>query len=562
VCDTPTRGARAHGTFASAVRAIALAGLVTLGCATDRSGLEAGSVSDGGDAGDGSDATAATACAGSRRCVGSELHACRGGQVAETIQICTDSCSLGRCLSSGCAVAEADRTSFIGCLFYAFEPSNVATDLELSTSLLVTNPGMAVTAAFVERAVRDGDGGTTWASIASATVGAYDTVRFAIDPHPLTDPGVSPVAAIRVRSVQPVSVAVIHSDDSDPSRTYSSGGTMVWPLQSLGSQYAAMTYPQSGLGGVEELVGGRGGAGRVAIVATQPGTLVRLAPTAVVDSAGQLLDSVELGDGDVLQVYSADPTADLSGTEVVSNLPVAVFSGNVTTSYGREADGVHSPDMAHEELPPLGAWSRGYVAASLQPQSGVCETLLGTAGGSLWRILAGTDKTQIVFDPADRPDLPTSPLWLDRGAVAEFVASGSFALTASSPVLVTQGMDCEPSLSLGVSTDRLLKDWVFAVLPGFDQMVTVARTAGAFVLLDGAPLARGMFSPAGALFEVAQITLPDCPLSASVCTHRLSSDERSFGATVRGMDALSSYALTAPTFRGCIDPRSDPDCAR
>ncbi len=160
------------------------------------------------------------------------------------------------------------------------------------------------------------------------------------------------------------------------------------------------------------------------------------------------------------------------------NLPVAVFSGNVTTSYGREAAGVHSPDMAHEELPPLGAWSRGYVAASLQPQAGVCETLLGTAGGSLWRILAGTDKTQIVFDPPDRPGLPTSPLSLDRGGVAEFVAAGSFSLMASSPVLVTQGMDCEPSLSLGVSTDRLLKDWVFAVLPGFDQMVTVARTVG------------------------------------------------------------------------------------
>ena len=494
VCDTPTRGARAHGTFTSTVRAIALAGLVALGCATDPSGLEAGGVSDGGNGGDGNDATAAMACAGNRRCVGNELHACRSGQVAEAVQICPDSCNLGRCLSSGCAAAEADRTSFIGCLFYAFEPSNVASDLELSASLLVTNPGTVVTAAFVERAVRDADGGTTWASIASATIGATDTVRFAIAPHPVTDPGVSPAAAIRVRSVQPVSVAVIHSDDSDPSRTYSSGGTMVWPLQSLGSEYVAMTYPQSALGGVEDLLGGRGGAGRVAIVATQPGTVVHLAPTAAVDSAGQLVDSVELGDGDVLQVYSTEAAANLSGTDMVSNLPVAVFSGNVTTSYGREAAGVHSPDMAHEELPPLGAWSRGYVAASLQPQAGVCETLLGTAGGSLWRILAATDKTQIVFDPPDRPDLPTSPLWLDRGAVAEFVAAGSFALTSSSPVLVTQGIDCEPSLSLGVSTDRLLKDWVFAVLPGFDQMVTVARTAGAFVLLDGAPLARGCAS--------------------------------------------------------------------
>ena len=318
-----------------------------------------------------------------------------------------------------------------------------------------------------------------------------------------------------------------------------------------------MTYPQSALGGVEDLRRRtrRGGAGGHRGHAARDGGAPR--PDGGGRSAGQLDDSVELGDGDVLQVCSTEAAADLSGTDMVWNLPVAVFSGNVTTSYGREAAGVHSPDMAHEELPPLGAWSRGYVAASLQPQAGVCETLLGTAGGSLWRILAATDKTQIVFDP------PTVPIYRPPRSGWTAVRWRNSWRPGASPSRPRRrarhpGDRLRTQLVFGVSTDRLLKDWVFAVLPGFDQMVTVARTAGAFVLLDGAPLARGMFSPAGALFEVAQITLPDCPPSASVCTHHLSSDTRSFGATVRGMDALSSYALTAPTFRGCIDPVQIP----
>jgi hypothetical protein len=121
-------------------------------------------------------------------------------------------------------------------------------------------------------------------------------------------------------------------------------------------------------------------------------------------------------------------------------------------------------------------------------------------------------------------------------------------------------MDCEPTLSLATSTDRLLQDFPFAVLPGFDQMIAVARLAGSAVSLDGALLDDRLFQPAGVVFEVAQIDLPACPDSAFVCTHRLTSPSPAFGASLRGMDALSSYALTAPTFRGCVAAGADPDC--
>ena len=49
--------------------------------------------------------------------------------------------------------------------------------------------------------------------------------------------------------------------------------------------------------------------------------------------------------------------------------PVAVFAGNITTTYGRTGINVQSPDMVHEQMPPTAHWSFKYVAAALPPQA-------------------------------------------------------------------------------------------------------------------------------------------------------------------------------------------------
>jgi hypothetical protein len=153
--------------------------------------------------------------------------------------------------------------------------------------------------------------------------------------------------------------------------------------------------------------------------------------------------------------------------------------------------------------------------------------------------------------------LPAGPITLAAGEVLELVVSGgSFKVTATNAVLVTQGIDCEPSLALAVALDHLLDDLTFAVLPNFDQLMAVVRPQGMAVMLDGNPIDEASFAPAGTGFEVAQVPVPVCAVSKQVCTHRLTGR---FGMTLRGMDVLSSYALTAPTFGGCVD-LSDPTC--
>ena len=130
---------------------------------------------------------------------------------------------------------------------------------------------------------------------------------------------------------------------------------------------------------------------------------------------------------------------------------------------------------------------------------------------------------------------------------------------------MTQGMDCEPTLSLAIPADRMLKDVTFAVLPRFDQMITVARPTSELipfalaltepVLLDGDAIPESLFRPAGGGFEVAQVAVPECPWSEEVCTHRL---QGTFGVTLRGMDVVASYATTLPIWNCGSDPDSCP----
>jgi len=272
-----------------------------------------------------------------------------------------------------------------------------------------------------------------------------------------------------------------------------------------------------------------------------------------------------LGDGEVFQLLSGNSSDDLSGTEISTSQPVAVFSGNMTTTYTKTADNVHSPDMAHEQMPPVYAWSNKYVGAALPPQAGACDTLLGSQPGmpplSIWRFIVWGKPSRIeIVDPSGKM-LHTEPAF-PPGEVLELILPGDFVVTSKEPLLMTQGIDCEPSLSLAISVDRAertgrpLDDLTFAVLPLFDQVAAVVRRGKDVVTLDGDVIPDSMFTPAGGGYEVARVPMPECVASQQVCTHRL---HGLVGMTMRGMDISASYALTVPVWGSCIDS-SDPLC--
>jgi hypothetical protein len=496
-------------------------------------------------------------CSGARICEGRVLRACVDGHVGDQIEDCglDGRCSLGRCTSSACAAVEHDKDGFAGCVFYTVEVNNVARDADKATSFLVTNPGGETAEVKLERHV-----GATWSLAGTATIAAGTAARLPIAGLQIELSGPND-GGLRLTASQPVTVAQIQSDDENHVAS-SSGGTMLLPIQVLGRRHLVMAYPQKQTAAIAAMPDSPGGAGRLLVVGTKAGTEVILtaSPHASIVVAGSFpgLEAGEdypftLGEGDVFQVWSGGEDQDLSGTEIKASEPIAVFSGNITTTYGRTGIDVQSPDMVHEQMPPTAHWSFKYVAAALPPQANTCDTLLGQPGMSLWRILSANDDTVVKFispDPS-RPVHANTPL--KAGEVLELMADVDFVVEADWPVLMTQGIDCEPSLSLAISADELLHDLTFAVLPAFDQMVAIARMQNQPepVLLDGVPVKDALFVPAGGGYEVARVLLePPCPPSKLVCTHQL---QGSFGMTLRGMDVIASYALTAPAWKGCND---------
>jgi hypothetical protein len=508
---------------------------------------------DGGDAGDGGPGL----CTGEKVCAKLELRACRGGQVAELISDCSGigGCSMGRCTSSECAAEESLGTSGAGCLFYSAIVDNVAADNFLGVSLLVTNPGPRAANVEFQRLAPNG---TVWTTFVPATVMPGSSARVTIRGATVTEVGPNPATGYRLVSDGPVTVAQIQSDDLNQSST-STSGTFILPMHMLGVAYRPMTYPQREQPLIAATEGSRGGAGRVVVVGLVSPTTVTFIPAsgALVgsDSAPLLKGerfSFMLNDGDAFQIYSAAEGDDLTGSEITADGPIAVFSGNISTSYGRAAEGINSPDSAHEQMMPVAAWSTRFVAPALGPQATTCDPLLslqGEAEASIWRIVASRDGTQVRFEPGDGTVGVPSNVELMAGQVWEgIVSGGSFAVSATFPIYVTQGIDCEPSLSPAIGTERLLRDLHFAVLPNFDQALAVVRPRGKAVSLDGTPLHDALFTEAGGGFQIAHLPISACSSASQICTHRLTGE---FGMTLRGMDVLCSYAMTAPVIPAC-----------
>jgi hypothetical protein len=490
-------------------------------------------------------------CLANTVCSGNTVHVCENGVPGIAIELCApgDLCSNGRCTSQACADAERQQ-AMVGCLFYTLDLDNVSMDDPQRLLVLLANPGgIGANVALQQR-----DPGRRWRTIQTIGIPPGGADTFELSDRHLEGGGHGRALAWRLVSDAPITATHLQSDDSN-DQSQSSGGTVLLPLHALGTQYMALTYPQINTPKIAAVPGSRGGAGQLAVVATEDGTRVTFKLPSL-----DLPFDVTLDDGDLYQVYSSLEGQDLSGSEISANRPIAVFSGNIFTSYGRakedpSAGVLNTPDMAHEQMIPLRNWARRYVAAWFPPQNTACDRFLGESGVALWRILASQDDTRVSFFA--RPQvigLPAGGLSLMRGEVAELVVAGDFLVSADKPVMVGQGMDCEATLSSAIPVDPLLEDSLIALPPNFDHELTLIRKRGAVVTLDGLPV-DGVFAPVAEDFEAVRVRFLPCNGPAGACLHRV---RGSFGLTLRGMDVFCSYAITVPSWVRCVD--AEPGC--
>jgi hypothetical protein len=520
-------------------------------------------------------------------CDGSRVRACIGDRPGDILEICQDACSLGRCTTSTCKFAEAENGTS-GCRFYGVQSDNIDSDDGKNTMLILTNAGQTVAGARLQFRTPGG----TWARLITKEtmndpmgetdedqtkpwieVPAQGGLRLTFN-RPVVGPGVGLAAAYRVESDAPLFAVQVVSDDEDRS-AHSSAGTVLRPAQALGFRHLAVTAPAEATENVLRTPGGRGGAAAITVIATTSATHVHVAPTApaVVRAGGELDPAltafdVPMDEGDVLQIFSATPGGDLTGTAIDADAPVAVFSGNVYTTYGYAVTAFNGGDMVQEQLPPTSSWGNQYVGAHLSSQAG-CDPLFG-AGAGMWRIVAADNDTTVELFAApggliEGANLPANLKFKLQLGEARTVFSrpgegqspaSDLLVNASKPILLAQWLDCEPGLSWGIDT-RLMRDpLVVRFPPGFDHEVVIVRKRDSEVRFQGKPLPDDAFKVRfDAGFQLARLSSVDlerCSDELDGCVHTFSGSD--FGITWRGMDVVCSYAVVVPPGDKCALP--------
>ena len=266
---------------------------------------------------------------------------------------------------------------------------------------------------------------------------------------------------------------------------YTADGTVVYPIQSLGTEYRIFSYP--GISGYtlnSELL----------IVATQDGTEFEITTTTAT-MGGQPVGTpftVQLDAGQSYQLKAEAAQGDLTGTTIIgteasgSCRPFAVFSGTVCT---RVPDACTACDHLFTQNLPRAVWGTTYYGVPFSSQTAYS-----------YRILADTDNTVVTRNGVD-------PVSLNAGQFIEVNgATQAICFQGNQPFGVAQymeGASCsqtgDPALLILNAAEQKIDNVTFATVQSsvinshYLNIVLDASDAGN-VLLDGAPIPSGSFN--------------------------------------------------------------------
>ncbi len=423
--------------------------------------------------------------------------------------------------------------------FYACFPSVVGSDLDATTklrSLFIASRAPARVTVEVLATALD----TTFI----VTPGHYTRIEIPI--FDALSPADDEVAVSKVIHIYSSEIISVYGYSHN---ALSSDGFVIYPTQALGTSYFAMSTRNA----VNYKVGHGGDPAldttvpnprsEFAIVATQDNTTVTFTLAATSYSGLLLADStysIRLHRGQVYQLMARDtglrlttflpdsslnwwdayapwnggPDCDLTGSYIISNKPIAVFSGHerATAPANLEYDfaGI-SRDHLAEEIMPVSAWGRNYVVTSLgQDSKGGLR-----AGGDAVRVLAGFDNTHVTINGAPARTL-------DRGQHADFLSGNAALIQSDQPILVADFMQSsnttldatgDPDLTLARPIEDYTNEYtlppaaVASIYTEAHTLVICDSSAKGATLLNATPLSGGTWSPiAGTAFDVGIFT--------------------------------------------------------
>ncbi|MCA9707003.1 MAG: IgGFc-binding protein [Myxococcales bacterium] len=336
--------------------------------------------------------------------------------------------------------------------------------------------------------------------------------------------------AYRVVSDVPITAYQFNPLDNTV-QVFSNDASLLFPTHVLDTDYTAVTGDSILLGTDQEPQGDNSGA-FVSVVGTEDGTVVDLFPAwGLYPGASQ---GVMLDRGQVFTAVSLGPNTfpgqtgdgNLSGSRVVADRPVAVFSGNVATI--EPNPGQCCADHLEQQMLPLVAWGHGYAAAPPPAPGG------GTYDPAGYRISGSFDGTQLTYSPSTPPGAPTT---IDAGQTVRFQTNQAFTVTSNAedrPFAITQfllsnqaisgfGQPGDPAMISLPAVEQFQTSYIFLVPDGYaTNYVTVVRVADTEVSRDGVSVAAAAWRPLGTLDGVAHEYVA---LGVPTCSHSIESEE-------------------------------------
>jgi hypothetical protein len=321
-------------------------------------------------------------------------------------------------------------------------------------------------------------------------------------------------------------------------QAFTSDAALALPVDALGTEYIVSTYRGS-LANPED-------RSEFLVVAPFDGTTVTITPTAEVrrgsgSAPAGVPFQITLDRGQGFRGEAVAALADLTGTILRADRPVAVLNGNTCTNVPTH---VATCDHVFEVAHPVNTWGTSALVANLPKH---------TSFGTVYRVLASRDDTVVTLDGAPQTVL-------DRGQVLEIgPIRGDHLIAANQPIFVTQFMtgtgftfDGDPAMANMIPPDQYLEEYTFSTVGGsqfrehFLTLVAPATSVGS-LLLDGAPVDPTRFKPIGSTgFSTAIVPLAEG-------THTTSSPEP-HGITVEGFNNADSYLYPGGARLEIINP--------
>ncbi len=477
-------------------------------------------------------------------CDGLDVRLCaEDGESSSFVKTCDattgNACRKGKC-EQLCVTAQAEKSN-VGCEYWAVDLDNADIDATSNAAaqqfaVVVSNPqpDVPVTITIEQDDTQPGEANAPHV-IQTATIAPLNLEVFKLGPREVdgspdgefdTGPGTALTRhAYRIESDFPV--VAYQFNPLENVSIFSNDASLLYPREALDfgtstlvRNYIVLGWPQT-IAATDDPNTNFNPADPInlraflTVVGTTEGTHVRIVPTTTVVPGGPIeethpgepIDTI-LGPFDVLNLETGDFNADFSGTEILSDNPLVVFTGN------EASDAPHFDVLAHrrccadhleDQLAPIRTAGTTF-AIPHSPNRGVAVKAAGADVEPIQepeyvRFIATHDQGAVIETTLPAPDDHIE--LAGAGDMAEVTVYGDFMAESSDPVLVGQvnvsqnggsvtrpgypGGD--PSLIFIPPLEQWRSDYVFLTPDkyAFDFVVVVAP-AGVSVLLDNAEI--------------------------------------------------------------------------